>query len=140
MRVPAGRRLVSPGAGGAAGFTPDQLDGLVLWLDPTYGLYQERTGAGATTPAAADGDPVGTWRARTGQYFTASSDAERPTLRVIGGRRWVESDGGDDYLSATMGFEVNVTGYGLWCVASAKHTASRVFAQGSRGSMANSWW
>lgn len=69
-----------------------------LWLDSTFGLFQERTGASATTPAAAHGDPVGTWRARTGQNFVAPADGQRPTLRSNTGLAFVDFDNTDDQM------------------------------------------
>lgn len=96
------RALLSPSrrAGGAA-FDPSSLSGLALWLDPASGVFQERTGAGATTPAG-DGDPVGTWKARNAAvYFVAPADAARPTYRANAGKPYLEFDGSDDYLSVT---------------------------------------
>jgi hypothetical protein len=86
--------------GRAKAFTPASLSGLALWLDPSYGLYQETTGASATTPAAAHGDPVGTWKARTGQYFTASATTKRPLLQISGAYRYLLFDGVDDFLTS----------------------------------------
>lgn len=95
--------------GRAKAFTPASLPGLVLWLDPTYGLYQETTGASATTPAVADGDPVGTWLARTGQYLTAASDTERPTLKPVSGFPLVRTDGVDDMLASAAPVTTKIT-------------------------------
>lgn len=95
-RQPAGRRFLSVGGGV---FSPASLPGLAVWFDPAFGLFQERTGASATTPAAAAADPVGTWRARNvAVYLTAPADAARPTLRFSGTRPYLEFDGTDDQL------------------------------------------
>ena len=96
-RAPAGRRLNSL-AGGTL-FTPASIPGLVLWLDAGFGLYQETTGASATTPATEPSDPVGTWEARTGQYATATATTKRPLLGLFGSAPALTFDGVDDFLS-----------------------------------------
>lgn len=86
----------------AGGFSPLSVSGLKLWLKADSGLYQERTGASATTPASADGDPVGTWLDRSGQanHLTTTADSKRPSLKLAiqNGRPAVLSDGVDDQL------------------------------------------
>lgn len=56
-------------------------------------LYQERTGASATTPAVADGVVGTVYDSITDTYIVAPSDAARPIYRVSGGVHWLESDG-----------------------------------------------
>lgn len=76
---------------------------LACWLDPSSGIFTERTGASATT-AATNGDPVGTWRARNGTINgTAGADAQRAIFRATGlnGTPGVEFDGADDRLDFT---------------------------------------
>ena len=62
---------------------PPLVAGLGLWLDPRdpSTLFQERTGASASTPAQV-GDPVGTIldKSGNGNHATAPSDGARPTL------------------------------------------------------------
>lgn len=87
---------------------PNPSSSLYLWLDPTFGLFTETTGASATTPAAS-GDGVGTWRARTGQNLTQAGTA-KPIYRTgdmgsyldfyngyltgaVGGAGWGTSEG-----------------------------------------------
>lgn len=88
--------------GGA--FTPLSIPGLQLWLKADAGLYQERTGVGATTPASSDSDPVGSWLDQSGQGFhcTASADSVRPTLKLAiqNGLPVVRFDGVDDLLQS----------------------------------------
>lgn len=110
-RAPAGRRL-SAVAGGA--FSPSSIASLTLWLDPSFGLYQERTGASASTPAVAANDPVGTWRARTGQNFVAPSDAARPTLQFLGTNPSLLFDGVDDVLSFGSGAVFTALGHAVY--------------------------
>lgn len=84
-------------------FAPTDITGLKLWLKADTGLYQERTGASATTPASADADPVGSWLDQSGQanHITAASDARRPALKLAiqNGLPVVRFDGVDDYLN-----------------------------------------
>lgn len=75
---------------------PIQLNA-TLWFDPSDSatLFQERTGASATTPAAV-GDPVGTWKNKGtagGYLVTPTSDAKRPVRRNDGTRYYLEFDG-----------------------------------------------
>lgn len=83
-------------------FAPTDISGLNFWLKADAGLYQERTGASATTPASADSDPVGTWLDQSGQanHVVASANSKRPTLKlsVQNGRSVVRFDGVDDCL------------------------------------------
>jgi len=81
-------------AGGARGFA------LCPWLLHT--LFQDRTGAAATTPVAV-GDPVGTIAdvSGNGWYATATSDAKRGVLRLSGGYYSIEFDGVDDSYRIT---------------------------------------
>lgn len=61
-------------------------------------LYQEITGASATTPAGV-GDYVGTvYDTVTGIYLTASNSTRRPTLQNSGDVYWLQFDGSDDCL------------------------------------------
>ena len=64
-------------------WTPPLVEGLTVWLDPSdiSTLFQERTGASASTPATL-GDPVGTVldKSGNGNHATAPSDGARPTL------------------------------------------------------------
>ena len=76
---------------------------LACWLDPSSGIFTERTGASATT-AATNGDPVGTWRARNGTINgIAGTDAQRGIYRATGvnGTPGLEFDGTDDLLDFT---------------------------------------
>jgi hypothetical protein len=90
-----------PSAGGGEGFDPLSLSPH-LWLDPSdlTTLFQERTGASATTPSVIDG-VVGTMLDKSGNglHVVAPTDAARPILRSAGGLYWLEFDGVDDVLS-----------------------------------------
>ena len=74
---------------------------LACWLDPSQGVFTERTGSSATTPSTT-GNPVGTWRARNGTInCTATTDASRPNYRSTGmnGYPALQFDATDDFLS-----------------------------------------
>ena len=64
-------------------WNPKQVSNLITWLDPSdrQTLFQERTGASATTICSL-GDPVGTIldKSGNGNHATAPSDGARPTL------------------------------------------------------------
>jgi hypothetical protein len=134
-RAPAGRRLNS--LSGGTLFTPASLASLALWLDPTFGLYQETTGASATTPAVADGDPVGTWKARTGQYVTAPSASARPLLKIVNGRSFVRFDGSDDELGIPASVVSGLTAAEVTAVMRSVPTSGQVagwtFGSGGTG-------
>lgn len=69
----------------------------------TGSCFQERTGASATTPSAAD-EAVGSlknWGTKGG-FVVAPSDAARPILRASGGLRYLEGDGSDDVLTGAL--------------------------------------
>lgn len=88
---------------GAGGFSPASLPGLLLWLKSTTGLYQD---SGLTTPATADGDPVGGWKDLSGlaHHLLQSVSADRPTLKLAiqNGRPVVRFDGVADLLTAAF--------------------------------------
>lgn len=97
------RFLQGGGSGGAApAFNPAD-HSPIIWLDfaePNV-LFQERTGAAATTPAVSIGDPIGTWRDRSGnnRHAVTISDTRRPTIQENNnGAQAVWFDGLDDYL------------------------------------------
>lgn len=99
MRITAVRRAFSP-----LSFGPT----LAQWLQNDAGLYQERTGASATTLAAADADPVGSWldQSGNGRHMTTTADSKRPVLKlnIQNGRSVIRFDGIDDFLAASFSF------------------------------------
>lgn len=105
------------GTAGPPPFSPLDLSP-ALWLKSDAGLFQERTGAAATTPAAADADPVGTWKDQSGngRHFIAATDARRPTLKLAiqNGLPVVRADGVDDYLRATLTLAQPIHVFGIW--------------------------
>lgn len=75
----------------------------VAWYDPSdrATLFQD---AAMTVAVAADGDPVGAMRDKSGNGFhmTQSTAASRPVYRAAGGRHWLDFDGVDDQLANAM--------------------------------------
>lgn len=80
-------------------FDPLSLSPL-LWLKGGTGLFQDAAG---TTPAVADGDPVGLWKDQSGNGNDASqaTSAVRPTLKlaIIGSNSVVRPDGVGDFFN-----------------------------------------
>lgn len=70
-----------------------------LWLVADRGLFQD---SGYTTPAAADGDPLGGWQDQSGngRHATQATAAKRPVLKLAiqNGRPVVRFDSSDDTL------------------------------------------
>ena len=73
------------------------------WYDPSdlNTLFQERTGASASTPAVVDG-PVGTMLDKSGNGFhlKTTADGYRPILRQSGGLYYLETDAVDDFMAS----------------------------------------
>lgn len=70
------------GLGGAgSGFSPVSIAGLLLWAKADAGTWQLST---LSTPAVADGDPVGGWvdQAGLGHNLLQATGANRPTLKL----------------------------------------------------------
>jgi len=80
-------RLLRPRA---TGFSPKNLSGLVMWLDPTD----------ATTYTISTG--VSEWRDKSGSNtFTQTTGNNQPTLATIGGKTAFSFDGTNDHLLST---------------------------------------
>jgi hypothetical protein len=82
------RKLLLGLLGGSASFNPLTIPGLALWLDASDAatLFQDAAG---TTPAAADGDPVGYWGDKSGAgrnaiQATANRKASLQTAELNG--------------------------------------------------------
>jgi hypothetical protein len=93
-RIAASRRRTS--------FDPSTVTGLIRWYKADGTLYQDSAG---TTPATADGDPVGYWTdaSTSAAHSKQTTSTKRPTLKTgangINGLPVIQFDGGDDYLS-----------------------------------------
>lgn len=89
----------TPLSNAAPAFSPTDVDGLALWLDPSLGAYQERTSP--TTLSDANGDPVGTWIDQAASIaITGYTNAARPTFQSAGlnGTPGLVFDGVDDCM------------------------------------------
>lgn len=102
--------------GGSAAFSPLSLFPY-LWLDPSdlTTLFQERTGASATTPSVVDG-VVGTILDKSGnaRHLVAPSDAARPLLKNSGALYWLEFDGVDDRMTASFSLSQPINRVGAY--------------------------
>ncbi|OGV52013.1 MAG: hypothetical protein A2017_05580 [Lentisphaerae bacterium GWF2_44_16] len=82
-------------------FSPDDLAGLIEWLD-------------ADTISGNDGDAVATWTARTGANAVQATEANKPLLKKgangINGHNVIRPDGSNDYMSIS----INLRGYTQW--------------------------
>lgn len=93
------------GGAAAAAFVPTDIADLRLWVESDMGTFQDRTGAGATTPADDNGEPVGTWQDQSGSgahLIQITDDSYRPTLVTGGTLPVVRFDGVDNWLKATV--------------------------------------
>ena len=65
----------------AGAFSPSDIASLFGWYDANQEVYQDSS---FTTPATADGDPVGGWKdlSGNGRHLIQSVDGNRPTLKL----------------------------------------------------------
>ena len=104
-----------------------------LWLDASdiATLFQDRTGASASTPVVSNADPVGTWKDKSGnaRHVTAASDAGRPTYvtGVQNSLPGIRFDRVNDYLTRASGLGVGgLAGYTLFGVLSYSSTGNQL--------------
>lgn len=85
-------------------------DGTFINANDLSTVFQERTGASATTPSTV-GDPVGTIldQSGNGTHWTAPADNQRPTLETSGGLYYLDFSG-TDYMECTVNGAVDFTG------------------------------
>lgn len=87
-------------------FTPISIAGLQLWLDASDSTTLFSDSAGST-PATADGDPVGRWadKSANGRHATQSDGTKKPTLKLAleNGRNAIQFDVSNDTISGTAG-------------------------------------
>jgi len=78
---------------------------LGIWFDPTFGLFTERTGSGATT-SVVDNGSVGTYRSRNNINGISYGNNNMPIYRSAGlnGTPCVEFDGVDDAIDLVPDF------------------------------------
>lgn len=90
-----------------------------LFLSPAGPYYSDL----GTTLVTTDGSAVRRWAdiSGNGRHADAPSDAARPTLRVSGGRTWLDFDGVDDCLQTGSSFAVAAV------AAAARHSRGTSF-------------
>lgn len=92
-----------PAGASRRAFSPDSIDGLSLWHDPSdlSALFQNSNGTGAVT---ANDDPVGALldKSSTGADWTQGTAANRPLYQTDGDTHWLLGDGSNDALSGTL--------------------------------------
>lgn len=120
----------------ASTFSPRSIPGLALWLDGARGLWQD---SARTTPATADGDPVGAWddQSGNGRNATQATASKRGTLKlgIVNGRQVVRFDGTDDFLATAANFvlsgNTSFTAFATTATAALDATYRGVFGQGA---------
>lgn len=131
------------GGGGGGGFDPKTVHKFWIDLQASSVLFQEITGASATTPAAADGDPVGTVVnvGTGGGHFVAPATGQRPTLRIYNSTyKRLEFTTGSSHilvLSATVNLTAGWRMTALFEELSGCPAYARVFSVGPSGQADN---
>ncbi len=86
----------------AASFSPTDISGCKLWLPADGTLWQD---SARTTPATADGDPVGAWDDNSGQGNNAlqASSTQRPLYKtgIQNSKPVLRFDGSNDRLQTS---------------------------------------
>lgn len=122
-------------------FTPNTFSP-ALWLDASdqSTMYQERTGASATTLVSSDADPIGTWKDKSGngRHVTAPSDAARPTFKaaIQNGRSVARFDGVNDILQGLVTMGISGAAYRTLFTVQLEYTSSNfppVYIHGQNG-------
>lgn len=115
---------------GGSGFNPLALSPL-LWLDASDAstLY---TDSGLTTLVAADGDPVGGWKDKSGntRHATQASGTNKPAYKtaIKNGFSVVRFDGVNDVLSSSAFALSGTASRWAFFVYQDKNTASESYA------------
>lgn len=130
MALRGARRALAMGViGGATALTdPSTLSGLGLWIDANdpATLFQDSAG---TTPAAADGDPVGRAGRVATNLATQTTTSNKPSLKlnILNGKPVIRF-GEDDFLSlANLALLKNIGSVQVFAVLKyPDDTASRV--------------
>lgn len=81
-------------------FNPASVAGYFAHFDAYSNVYQEITGAAASTPSVNNGDLVGTWRSKTGGLNAVSpASGNRANIAIVSGRTWIRFNGTTSYFS-----------------------------------------
>ncbi|MER8762902.1 hypothetical protein [Mesorhizobium sp. M0968] len=99
------------------------------WYDPSdlSSLWQDTA---ATTPVAADGDPVRRMNDKSGRghNLTTASLAASPLYRTDGTYRWLEFDGVDDTMSSALTITLSLPSYIAACFSKAAQNSTSFFS------------
>ena len=94
---------------GVASFSPVQISGMELWLDASDSSTLLQASGGSSS--AADGDPVGEWKDKSGKarHLSQSDGTRKPALKtaIKNGRNAVRFDGTNDYLRTSANYTIN---------------------------------
>ncbi len=124
-----GGRSTPPGGGT---FDPTSIfgsgeQGIIYDLTNSATVFQERTGASATTPSG-DVEPIGSLKdlSPNNNYCVAPTDGQRPLWNSAG---YLSTDGVDDLLNAL--FTMNQTYCRVSCIRINTHVSERIYSDGS---------
>ncbi|MER8387321.1 hypothetical protein NKH14_17690 [Mesorhizobium sp. M1380] len=99
------------------------------WYDPSdlSSLWQDTA---ATTPVAADGDPIRRMNDKSGNghNLTTASLAASPLYRINGALRWLEFDGVDDTMSSALTMTLSLPSYIAACFSKAAQNSTSFFS------------
>ena len=116
MQISIGLSPANPATPKGA-FSPLSIAGLQLWLDASDSTTLFTDSAGST-PATADGDPVGRWADKSGNsnHTLQTDGTKKPLLKlsVQNTQNGVRPDGVNDFLKSTTGGADS--SYTLFCV------------------------
>ena len=105
MQISIGLSPANPATPKGA-FSPSSIAGLQLWLDASDSSTLFTDSAGST-PATADGDPVGRWADKSGNsnHTLQTDGTKKPLLKVniLNGKSIIRNDGVNDFLKSTTG-------------------------------------
>lgn len=107
----------------APAWTPATVSGLKAWWKADGTLWQDA----GSTPATADGDPVGRWEDASGlaRHANQGTAGLKPILKIISGKNYVRFDGTDDLLTFTT---VDLAAFTVFVVHTVTASAGTAFS------------
>ena len=124
MRGMTGMLLMGvPLGSSGGGFSPDSLEGLGLWIDAAHAasLFQDSAG---TTPASANGDPLGRVGRLPANYAWMDVTANKPSLILnqLNGRPVIRFGNNDWFWLTNLSLLKNVASYTYFAVLKYSNT------------------
>ena len=104
-------------------YTGGRKGGVLDYTDPTI-MYEEITGASATTPASVDGPVGAVAHTVNGYYSVAPTNAKRPILRYDGSRYYLEFTAASGHCLQIASFAISNRFYAAFAI---DDTASNEF-------------